>query len=142
MRRRTPTPVAEPVDVEHEERRAAAKARLEAWIKTTGRRVVPEAALRHELQLSHNELFQLLEPEDVDDLVELARAYGPNEVSIPRAREEAALAAFVRDHARSMTKAELEARIVAAEHLEDEDAERLRLSWAEYSRPPLTIQTT
>ena len=41
-----------------------------------------------------------------------------------------------------MTKAELEARIEGAEHLEDEDAERLRAAWAEYVRPPLTIRTT
>jgi len=31
MRRRTHSPIAEPVDVEHEERRAAAKVRLEQW---------------------------------------------------------------------------------------------------------------
>jgi hypothetical protein len=141
MRRRRETAVAEPdpIDPEVEARRADAKEQLAAWVKTTGRRLVPEAALRHEIQVSHNELFRVLEPEDVDDLVELARAYGPNEVSIPRAREEAALAAFVRDHARSMTKAELEARIEGAEHLEDDDAERLRRTWAEYARPPVTM---
>jgi len=33
MRRHTPTPVAEPVDVEREERRTAAKVRLEQWVK-------------------------------------------------------------------------------------------------------------
>lgn len=98
--------------------------------------------MRRELQASHNELWQQLEPGDVDDLIAIARLYGPNEVSYPRARELAELSALVRDSAKSMTLAELNERIAAAEHLEADDAERLRGAWAEYARPPLTIPTT